>query len=33
MLVGSDFGGSNAQLQAIAETVAQKDEALGIAKR
>lgn len=33
MLVGSDFRGSNAQLQAIAETVAQKDESLGIAKR
>ena len=30
MLVGGDFGGGDAQLQAIAETIAEEDEALGI---
>ena len=33
MLVGGDLRGGDAQLQAIAEAVAQEDEALGIAKR
>ena len=32
-LVGGDLGGGDAQLQAISEAVAQKDEVLGIAKR
>ena len=33
MLVGGHFRSGNAQLETIAEAVAQKDEALGIAKR
>lgn len=33
MLLGIDFCGPHAELQAVAEAVAEEDEALGIAKR